>query len=146
MNETTGQDLLDIANASWNSDKQRYRGFQYNIAVGQAKQGIEKKRGARKERLTEARHQVSVLFDHARRQTPQRLAAVASEAGGFSEGRGAGAELQTFAEEVTALLNGPHSGGYGVVDPAMIIGLIVAIVNAIKACKQVVPTPTPVVP
>lgn len=149
MNETTGQDLLDIANGSWNSEKQRYRGFQYSIAVGQAKKGIEKVRGGKKDRLNEARHQVSVLFDHARRQTPKRLGNIASEAslvlvstdGGQSFS--AGSELTLFASEVTDLLNGPHNGGYGVIDPTMIINLIVAIVSAIKACKQVIPTPTP---
>lgn len=141
MNETTGQDLLDIANGSWNSEKQRYRGFQYSIAVGQAKKGIEKVRGGKKDRLSEARHQVSVLFDHARRQTPKRLGNIAYEAEA-----GSGGDLTIFASEVTDLLNGPHSGGYGVVDPTMIINLIVAIVSAIKACKQVIPTPTPVTP
>lgn len=138
MAEVSGQDLLDIANGCWNEKRQEYRGFQYNIAVGQAKRGIEKVKGERKERLAEARHQVSVLFDHSRRQTPKRLGNVASEADS-----GSGNALTEFATEVTELLNGPHNGGYGVIDPAMIIGLIMAIINAIKACKQIVPTPTP---
>lgn len=148
MSEATGQDLLDIANSAWNEKRQEFRGFNYNIAVGQAKQGIERKRGNRKDRLTEARHQVSVLFSHSRNQTPQRLGAVASEAlvlvsndGGqtFSAGS-VGTELTSFATEVTELLNGPLSGGFGAIDPTMIISLIMGIINAIKACKN------PVVP
>lgn len=148
----TGQALLDIANGSWNEKRQEFRGFNYNIAVGQAKQGIERKRGGRKERLAEARHQVSVLFSHSRSQSAQRLEAVASQAsslllvsndGGITfSASAAGDELTAFATEVTELLNGPHSGGFGVIDPAMIISLIMGIINAIKACKNpVVPLP-----
>ena len=144
MSEATGQDLLDVANGAWNEKRQEFRGFNYNIAVGQAKAGIERKRGARKERLSEARHQVSVLFSHSINQTPQRLGAVAAEASApISEGFSAGPELTAFATELTDLLNGPHSGGFGVIDPAMIISLIMAIINAIKACKNPIVPVTP---
>lgn len=142
MSEATGQDLLDVANGAWNEKRQEFRGFNYNIAVGQAKRGIERKRGNRKERLSEARHQVSVLFSHSREQTPQRLGKVASEAAEPNvEGFSGGEELTAFASEVTELLNGPLSAGFGVIDPAMIIGLIQAIIAAIQSCKKpLVPT------
>lgn len=148
MSEASGQDLLDIATGSWNENKHKYQGFEYNVAVGQAKQGIERKRGARKERLTEARHQVDVLFTHSRSQTSQRLGTVATEAAGSVSTGFAGdtTELTAFATEVTELLNGPLSGGFGIIDPTMIIGLIQAIVQAIAACKKPIVPPNPVTP
>lgn len=146
MSEATGQDLLDIAIGSWNENKRKYQGFEYNVAVGQAKQGIERKRGGRRDRLTEARHQVDVLFTHSRSQTPQRLGTVASEAGGVSGFAGDASELTAFASEVTELLNGPLSGGFGIIDPTMIIGLIQAIIGAIAACKKPIVPPKPVTP
>lgn len=151
MSEASGQDLLDIATGSWNENKRKYQGFEYNIAVGRAKAGIERKRGQRKQRLTEARHQVDVLFTHSREQTPQRLEAVANQAlvlvsndGGLTFSAGSvGDELTAFASEVTELLNGPLSGGFGIIDPAMIISLIMGIINAIKACKNPIVPVTP---
>lgn len=141
----SGEELLDIANGSWNEKRQEYRGFQYLIAVNQAKKGIEKVRGGRKERKEEARHTVDVMFTHARNQSSDRLSKVAMEASqpmaaGFGD---AGGELQAFASEVVGLLNGPLSAGFGVFDPAMIIGLIQAIISAIQACKKP-PVPQPV--
>ena len=52
-------------------------------------------------------------------------------------------DLNDFAAEVSAMLNGPLDGGYGVIDIAMIVTLITAIVNAIRACKAPAPTPQP---
>lgn len=142
MSEATGQDLLDVANGAWNEKRQEFRGFNYNVAVGQAKRGIERVRGGRKDRLAEARHQVSVLFTHSTSQTPERLGTVAQQAGDSSvEGLSSGDELTAFATEVTELLNGPLSAGFGIIDPAMIISLIQAIIAAIQACKKpLVPT------
>lgn len=144
MSETvSGNDVLQIANASWNARTQRYRGWQYLTAVGQAKQQIEKKRGGRKERKEEAEHTVSVLFNHSRNQSEERLNRVALQASGtFGEGFNAGEDLTAFASEVAGLLNGPLNAGFGAFDPTMIISLIMGIINAIKACKQVVPAAT----
>lgn len=130
--------MLDIANGCWNEKRQDYRGFQYLIAVGQAKRGIEKKRGGNRDRTAEAKHQVSVLFNHARQQTPETLSTVAQQAAA-----GSGDDLTGFASEVTGLLNGVHSGGFGIIDPGMIIALISAIISAVQACR-VKPVPVPV--
>lgn len=144
MSETvSGNDVLQIANASWDERAQRYRGWQYLTAVGQAKRQIEKKRGGRKERKKEAEHTVSVLFNHSRNQSEDRLNRIALQASGtFGEGFNAGEDLSSFASEVAGLLNGPLNAGFGAFDPSMIIGLIMGIINAIKACKQVVPATT----
>lgn len=146
MADINGQELLDIANGSWNDKRQDYRGFNYTIAVGQAKKGIEKKRGGNKDRKAEAQHQVSVLFTHARAQAADRLTKVALEAGAPSSDGVAATdteELTAFATEVTELLNGSLSGGFGIIDPTMIIGLIQTIIQAIAACKK---PPVPVTP
>lgn len=147
--EVTGQDLLDIAHASWDEDRKKFRGWQYNMAVGKAKAKIEKKRGGRKERVTEARHQVHTLLLHAMKQEPSRLDAVAREAcllvsndgGNTFSAASTGTELTSFASEVCQLLNGPLEAGFGVIDITMIMGLIMAIVNAVKACKELNPIP-----
>lgn len=139
MAEASGQDLLDIANTSWKEKKGEYKGFAWSVAVGQAKQQIEKKKGGNKDRRTEAEHNVTVLFNHARDQEASRLDTIAKEAaaspteGVAASGNG---ELTAFASEVTELINGVHSGGFGIIDPGMIISLIQAIIQAIAACKK----------
>lgn len=141
--QVTGGELLQIANASWDERRQRYRGWQYLIAVGKAKAGIEKSFGNRKARKQEAEHQISVLLTHSRHQSVGRLDVICGQAMSASDGFAAGSELTSFAGEVMALLNGHLDAGFGAVDLTMIIGLIVAIVNAIKACKSPVPVPVP---
>lgn len=156
MSDTTvtGNDFLEIANSCWREGKRgkpgRYAGFAWVTAVGKTKQNIEKVRGNRKERQAEAEHTTQVLFDHARKQQAERLDTIAREAQAVvsSDGRylfGAETELYKFSEEVVSLLNGPLSAGFGAFDPSMIMSLIMAIVNAIKACRSPAPTPVPAV-
>ena len=144
MSDVTGSDILEIANASYNARTQRYRGWQYVIAVGQAKRQIERVRGGRKERKEEAEHTVSVMFNHARQQSEERLSRIAMQASPSSSAAASGDDLDAFAAEVAGLLNGPLSAGFGAFDPSMIITLIMGIINAIRACKQPV-NPTPAV-
>ena len=146
--DVNGVTIKQIAAGAWNSRKNRYQGFNYTVAVGNAKAGIERVRGGRKERIAEAKHQVQVLFDKSREETPERLDAVAREAqDGVSAGQGFSAsedsELYKFASEVSELLNGPLTGGFGVVDPQMIINLILAIIQAIQTCKNLRPVQVP---
>lgn len=143
--QVTGQELQDIANNCWRENAQRYSGFNWNVAVGQAKKQIERKRGNRKDRREEAEHTVQVLFDHARAKSQQVADNIARQA---QESGGDQSDLQAFAAEVSQALNGPLSGGFGVVDPAMIIGLISAIITGVQQCKALkpkppAPTPTP---
>lgn len=170
MSDVTGNDILEIANASWRPGRQDYRGWQYTTAVGRARSQIEledglrgkAKRLAKKERQKEAEHTVSVMFNHARQQSEDRLSRVCAQAdqvasiaaqvlGATDEymlngvcGQlmaAAGEDLQAFAIEIAGLLNGPLSAGFGAFDPSMIITLIMAIINAIKVCKGIVPAP-----
>lgn len=143
---SAGQQLLDIANGAWREKRQEYRGFNYNLAVTKAKSQIGRTRGGRKDRQAEAEHTVTVMFNHARAQSAARLSAIADDAAATLSGTvalSADSELVSFATEVAGLLNGVHSGEFGVIDPAMIIGLIQAIIAAVQACK---PKPTPVAP
>ena len=143
--QVTGQELQEIANNCWRENANKYSGFQWNVAVGQAKQQIERKRGKRKERRAEAEHTVQVLFDHARAKSQQEADVIARQAQAPGEDQ---SDLQGFAAEVSEALNGPLSGGFGVIDPAMIIGLISAIITGVQQCKALkpkppAPTPTP---
>ncbi len=142
----SGGEILEIANGCWNERRKRYQSFNWVVARGQAIRQIEKVKGGRKDRREEAEHNLTVLFDHARKQAVTRIDTVAREASAFVEGFAAGedTELYSFASEVVALINGPLSGGFGVIDPSMIISLIMGIINAIRACKNPVPTPVPV--
>lgn len=113
------------------------------MARGQAIRQIEKVKGGRKDRREEGEHNLTVLFDHARKQTVSRIDTIAKQAAqpaaeGFAA---ANSELYQFASEVVELINGPLSGGFGVIDPTMIIGLIQAIIQAIAACKARKPVP-----
>ena len=144
--EVSGQELLDIANASWSEKKQRYRGFQWLVARGQAIRQIEKVKGGRKDRREEGEHNLTVLFNHARNQPVSRIDVVAREAANPANAEGfaaANSELMKFAGEVVGLINGPLTGGFGIIDPTMIIALIQAIIQAVQACKRP-PVPVPV--
>ena len=138
-----GQDLLDIANAAWDEDTQEYRGFQYRIAVNQAKKQIDRVPGNRKARKESASHTVDVMFTHARSQSAERLDTVARSATTPTSTNDPDSDVSVYAAEVASMVNGPLSGGYGIIDPAMIIGLIQAIIQAVSACKKPQPTPTP---
>lgn len=157
-----GGDILSIANASWREGRQEYRGWQFITAVGQTKQTIEiedglrgkAKRIAKKDRQREAEHTVSVMLTHARGQSEERLNKVCAQAQALSASQNsdnpnlfaaAGQDLQDFASEVAALLNGQLSAGFGVFDPATLISLIMGIINAIKACKDALKPPVPAV-
>lgn len=143
---STGQDLLDVANQS-SDGAGGYEGPYFRGAVREAMKKdrpdkhTKKKRKLRKD---EAATSVSHIFDNAKKQSVNRLDAIASEV------PTGGPELNSFAEEVADTMNATegHEGGFGILDPMTLISLITSIISTIvplfQSCKKPAPTPAPV--
>lgn len=138
---TSGQDLHDIANQSWNSRRSEFTGIYFHISVNQAaKQEVADKHTKRKARREEASKTVTQIFHQAMASTPETLDAVATD-------KPDGEALKSFASDVAGKLTETESGTFGVLDPATIIAFVMSIIQGIislrNQCKPPTPTPTP---
>lgn len=146
---TVGEQLLQIADDSWNSRRGEYHGGKFNAAVLRAMQQDAATNGTqgrrRKVRREEAVKVVTALFNRTRHRAAQDLTEIAEQAkprevGSNAVATAANDKLQEFAAEVMEELNGVEEANdgpplRGVVDPAMIIGLIQAIIAAVQMCR-----------
>lgn len=145
--DSSGQDLLDVANQSWNSNRAEYSGIYYRLSVNQAmRQNIPDKHTKRKIRREDAATVVSHIFDQARQSDSDTLARVATDAvDNTAEGDN---PITEFASEVAGTVQSTEdSGELKIIDPASLIALVMSIIQTVvplfQSCKK--PTPTPVV-
>ena len=158
-----GVELLEIANDCWNDNRHEYRGIYFTLSVQQTKQQLDKPgkgKQARKDFKAEAVKITTALFNEARDSDSHRLSAVAgsiASSGDVLAALGDSSPLTEFAQAVCARLQQAEklemgafgkvaTPVFGIIDPTMIIGLITAIITAIRNCKKPVTPPSPPAP
>lgn len=145
--DTSGQDLLDLANSSWNSKHGDYRGIEYHIAVNHAEDGVVVEKGTkhrRKVQRAQAATTVTHIFDVARSSEADRLAKIAADVNAKLTGEGTA--IHDFASEVASSLQVKESGAFGVFDPVSLITLIMSIIQQVIPLFAICHPPKPVTP
>lgn len=149
-----GQEILDLANSTWRPKHDEYRGLPFSLSVHQAKRQIERKPGQkRRDRKAEAVRVVTAMFNHVRDQEAGRLNRICGEVQLSSSEKtfSAGSELQLFASEISEVLaaedairlDSKEDKVSELADPQTIISIIMAIIEAIRKCRETLKPLTP---
>ena len=162
-NTTDGEVLYQTANDSYRKTRSNrlgrsvYGGIEWGAAVAQT-MAKQPKEGRRKTRRAAAEEMTAKIFDKARGSTSTRLERVAACVGPEGEflatASGEMNELELLAQEILGEVvrddrqqmaqgAGPEDLISGLFDLGSIISIIMSIIQAIRACKNPLPTPAP---
>ena len=158
-----GEVLYQTANASYRKTRSNrlgrsvYGGIEWGAAVAQT-MAKQPKEGRRKTRRAAAEETTARIFDKARGSTSARLERVAACVGPegvlLATASGESNELELMAQEIYSdmqredvhqamLGSGTEDLISGLFDLGSIISIIMSIIQAIRACKNPLPTPAP---